>query len=310
VVVNAVRPEVKAPIVEVHERLARTLQLDLLVAREDLGPFPLSGNKVRKLAAELAAADPAAVLLSNGGIDSNHSRTLAILGAQNGAHVHLVLHTEGHHGDISLAMLTALGATVEVVDPTDIASTLDRIESDYARKGVAVHRIAGGCHTPAGARAFRDAGASVITDWQPDVIVHASGTGATQGGLVAAAAVRGVRVIGISVARDVVRGSQAVREAAGWAGCADPAVEFIDDYRDGGYGRHGSRTQAAVAVGWSHGIPLDPTYTGKAFAALLDPEFRDAHLAGKRVLFWHTGGLFNWISSAGTGLRQTEGQEA
>lgn len=284
------------PIVEPQFRLGDTLGFELQVVREDLLPFPLPGNKVRKLRRELQSASPGDVLISNGGIDSNHCRTLAIFGAQLGYRVHLVLHDDAQGTTASLALLDMLGASYEIVTGAHIAAALDRAEEGFQLQGLVARRISGGCHTPAGALAYREAGLDVIERYQPDVIVLASGTGATQGGLAAAAAGTSTRVVGVSVARARDRGREAVAEAAAWAGAGRVAVDFTEDFRDGGYGVYGEDTLAAVRIGWRYGLPVDPTYTGKAFRALLDDSFRERHLRGKRVIFWHTGGLFNAIS--------------
>lgn len=285
------------PLVERHDRLSGALGCEFLVVRDDLLPFPLAGNKVRKLTRELETAAGDEVLVSNGGINSNHCRTLAMLGARAGQRVHLVLHSEGGGEEVGLQVLDLLGASYEVVSADRIGPTLDRVEHAYRSKGVPVRRISGGCHTPAGALAYRDAGRRVVELYRPDVIVLASGTGATQGGLVAATHGSPTRVFGVSVARGRERGIAAVAEAASWAGAADALVDFVEDFRDGGYGQFGDATTSAVRTGWRFGLPLDPTYTGKAFAAVLDDEFRREHLAGRRVVFWHTGGLMNLIAS-------------
>lgn len=286
---------------EVHARLGSELGVELLVKRDDLLPFPLPGNKVRKLTAELAVNEPVPdVVITNGGIDSNHCRTIALMAARMGFRAHLVLHGDPSLAPRAASLLSALGATYDVVDSSAIAGTIAERSDIFAGEGYRVQVIPGGCHTPAGARAYRDAAAELFTHTSVDAVVVASGTGATQGGIVAAAAARATppRVIGVSVARDEERGRPAVREAAMWAGATrDTPLEFLDRYRDGGYGRSGTATAAAVALGWRFGLPLDPTYTGKAFAGLQDLIASGSIGHGSRVLFWHTGGLWNYLST-------------
>ncbi|WP_413452523.1 pyridoxal-phosphate dependent enzyme [Georgenia phoenicis] len=282
--------------VERFDRLGEALEVELLAKRDDLLPFPLAGNKFRKLSAELAQAETdGAVWISNGGVSSNHCRTLALMAAQRGVGTHLVLHGQPSADDPSLAMYARLGASYDVVPPSDIASTIEARASQYAAAGLRPEVIPGGCHTRLGAISYRDATRSVIASVRPDVIVVASGTGATQGGIIAGAETTAVstRVIGVSVARSRARGEGAVAEAAVWAGSERPRVEFTDEYVDGGYGVASSRTHAAVRLGWQHGLPLDPTYTGKAFAGLLGLVADGTVARGSRVLFWHTGGLWN-----------------
>lgn len=286
--------------VERLSRLSQSLGIELLVKRDDLLAFPLAGNKVRKLFAELSGIE-ADVVVTNGAITSNHCRTLAIMAAQGGFACHLVLHGAPTQpgGAAALKMLADLGARVTIALPSDIRSTISEIADRSLREGRTAHIVAGGCHTPAGARAYYTAAGETLTEHTPDVIVVASGTGATQGGIVAAAhsAAPTCRVVGFSVARSSARGLAAVAEAAVWAGApTDILVDFRDSHLDGGYGLHGPSTDAAVRTGWRQGLPLDYTYTGKAFAGLLDLVASGEIKRGEKVLFWHTGGLGTYLA--------------
>lgn len=292
--------------VEFHESLSDALGVELLVKRDDLLPFPLAGNKVRKIEAELASLIRLPeVVITNGGIDSNHCRTLAFMGARRGFRVHLVLHGLQGSASAALSLLHSLGARYEIVEPHDIAPTIERLSAQYSHAGIAPHVIPGGAHTPAGAIAYRDTSSQTVAEAHPDVVIFASGTGATHGGIAAGAASvePDPRVIGVSVARSADRGFPAVREAACWAGLPpDRELEFRDEFRDGGYGLASDATLSAVSLGWSHGLPLDPTYTGKAFAALFALTRSGEIAPGSRVLFWHTGGLWNAIAPIFTAM--------
>lgn len=287
------------PIVQRWDKLGSALGTELFVVRDDLLPFPLAGNKVRKLAAEFRIMPHSTTLvISNGGIDSNHCRTAAWFAALHGVRSHLVLHGACAEGGRALEMLRALGATYQVVRPTGIAETLSAAASHERDRGGVPVVIPGGCHSRAGAIAYRDAGLSVLREIHPNSVYVASGTGATQGGLIAAAArsASPPKIVGISVARDRGHGSIAVEEAARWAGADQASICFDDGFRAGGYARQDERTVDAVRFGWEHGLPLDGTYTGKAFAAILE-----AGRAGRlppRTVFWHTGGLWNWIGGS------------
>jgi len=283
------------------EQLGRTLGIDLFVQRDDLLPFPLAGNKVRKIRAELAALrELPDLLVTNGGIESNHCRTVALFAARLGIDCHLVLHGTPDAAALSpaLALLHTCGARTTVVPPSEIRTTVQQIRDETTDQGRSLHVIPGGAHSRAGATAYSTTGIQVFQDLRPDVVIVASGTGATHGGLAAAASLGGVapRVVGISVARPWDRGVHAVEEAAAWAGATDAAVEFDDSFRAGGYGPGDDLTLEAVALGWRYGLPLDSTYTGKAFSGLL-AYARQGYLKSSRVLFWHTGGLWNQITS-------------
>ena len=166
------------------------LGITLGVQRDDLLPFPLASSKVRAIEAELdGRLGPETALITNGSVDSNHCRTLALWGAQRGIPVHLVLHGEAELPASKRAMILyhALGAIAEVVSPGEIARVLTKhIDSARAHGNVPLV-IPGGCHTPRAAMAYRDAAIPILQDWQPDIVFVASGTGAIQGGLVAAA---------------------------------------------------------------------------------------------------------------------------
>lgn len=289
-----------APIVQRWKSLDEVLGTECWVVRDDLLPFPLPGNKVRKIEAELAMLpDDIEVLITNGGVDSNHCRTVAMFAAQRGLHAHLVLHgEESDSNSTSSKMLELLGATFDIGTADTIRERINNAQRRWATEDKKSHVVSGGGHTAAGAIAFRDAGLAVFQKKRFDQVFVASGTGATQGGLVAAAGLSRTKteIIGVSVAREKSRGIPPVVEASEWAGFANPEVDFIDDFRAGGYGKSDRKVAEAVRMGWSLGLPLDYTYTGKAFSAVLDWSRRG--LLGSSILFWHTGGIFNWVASS------------
>src|SRR5690606_30161599 len=79
---------------QVLPRASQRMGLDLRVKRDDLLPSPGGGNKVRKLARILAEpeAQPATALVTNGGLQSNHARVVALCAAERGWACELVLH--------------------------------------------------------------------------------------------------------------------------------------------------------------------------------------------------------------------------
>lgn len=272
----------------------------VLVKRDDLLPFPLAGNKVRKLGRELSERSPEGrTIITVGAITSNHCRTAAYMAARQGVGLHLVLHGDRRLASsrAALAQLDALGARVCVVEPPQIRATVERLEAEYADRAMVIE---GGCHTPAGVRAY--AGAVVELASQvtapPDTILVATGTGATHAGLVLGCLELGwsTRVVGVSVARESPRAEAAVREAIGWC---DPtlkstSLEVTGDYRAGGYGRSDDRVEAAVARSMRVGLPADPTYMGKVMSAFFD---LGADRTGDTVVIWHTGGLANYLGA-------------
>lgn len=288
-------------IIQQFPGLSRELGIDLSAVRDDLLPFPLAGNKFRKVVAEAAAADwqPGDLVITNGGVTSNHCRTVAMYAAQNGVRAHLVLHGDPETAGetLSLQMLRDLGASWSIVEATDIANEIERVREQHSGS-IRVHLLSGGGHTIAGARAFQDAATAAAKEVEVDHVFLASGTGATQAGIIAGMLRSGssAQVTGVSVARTKTRGVAAVEEVLEWLECR-AEVLFDDGHIDGGYGRAGESTRAAVALGWRHGLPLDETYTGKAFNGLLAAVDTGVVARGSHVLFWHTGGLMNHLET-------------
>jgi len=115
------------PLVQPH-RLARDLDIDLWVKRDDATGGPEAGNKIRKLEYLLADAQEQGcdVLLTCGGLQSNHARATAVLGAMLGMQSHLFLRSEGHDDETTAAHMHSgnvlidrmVGARLSLITPT------------------------------------------------------------------------------------------------------------------------------------------------------------------------------------------------
>jgi len=143
-----------------------------------------------------------------------------------------------------------------------------------------------------------------------DAIVHAAGSGGTQAGLLVAAQMLAadVRVIGISVSEPAAALSETVAELAGRTarllGTAAPprtAVEVLDGYIGADYGQPTAGMRAALhACAALEGLYLDPVYSGKAMAGLIDLVRRGRFAPDQTVAFVHTGGtpaLFAYLDA-------------
>jgi 1-aminocyclopropane-1-carboxylate deaminase/D-cysteine desulfhydrase-like pyridoxal-dependent ACC family enzyme len=132
-------------------------------------------------------------------------------------------------------------------------------------------------------------------------LVHATGSGGTQAGLVVGTKAAGdeVRVIGISVSerkesfarivRAIAADTENALSLAPSIGEADVIV--LDEYIKDGYGVVNREVAEAVRLVFSReGIVLDPVYTGKAMAALIDLVGKGYFKKEDRVVFFHTGG--------------------
>ena len=277
----------------VFERLSNLLGIELWVQEDYRLPFPFAGNKWVKLAGHYGEGTTGVTYITNGGVNSNHCRTLAIWAAFHGHPCHLVLHNDkDEDASLPLDFLQRLGATYTVVKSVEIADTIERIRNGLQGDGHLPVIVPGGGHASGSVIAYADYAAPVIASDSFDFIFHASGTGGTQAGICIAnhEVDSAAQVVGISVARGTVRGTEVVQETIREASGLELSVDFRDEHVDGGYGPGGEKTYEAMKIAGSGGLVLDSTYTGKAFAGLLQSIRTGEIQPGAKVLFWHTGG--------------------
>ncbi len=284
--------------------------LTIQLKRDDLYPITGGGNKARKLARIFRQSLPndCDSIITNGSTQSNHTRVCAVMAAEQGLDAHLVLHgaedeTASPEGNLLIALMA--GAKTYVVEPSEIGPAIDKIFHELKEAGKAPFIIPGGAHCLQGALAYADAVDEI--DDLPDKIVLASGTGATQAGILAGLDRRkaNTKVIGVSVARRNPRGRDVVlesyREAKAYLGLdsfPEREVVFDDRWTYGGYAKtDDSLLHTICDIARQSGLILDPTYTGKAFAAMLMMIELGEITRSESVLFWHTGGLLNALVS-------------
>jgi D-cysteine desulfhydrase family pyridoxal phosphate-dependent enzyme len=280
----------------------------LLVKRDDALPFAFGGNKVRKmqLVAAHALEAGADVLITSGGIQSNHARVTAAVAAKLGLHCILVVNGTRPDRAAGNALLDQLlGADVRYVkDRSERAPAMEAAADERRRAGRKPYVIPIGASTPLGACGFVGAAAELRSqvDAPPDVIIHATSSGGTQAGLAAGGsmALPGTRIIGVSadessetltsIIRDLLKGIPALLGLPDGMFDAAP-VEVDDHFVGGGYGIATDQSREAIELlARTEALFLDPTYTAKAMAGLIARvrarEFRE----DQTVLFWHTGG--------------------
>jgi 1-aminocyclopropane-1-carboxylate deaminase/D-cysteine desulfhydrase-like pyridoxal-dependent ACC family enzyme len=159
-----------------------------------------------------------------------------------------------------------------------------------------------GGSNPTGAAAYAYALQELLQqELHPDWIVFASSSGGTQAGLVAGAHLLGYpgRILGISVDEPATvlqtRVAELASETAERLGkprqFSSAEIMINDDYLGGGYGVLGPEEIEAIQLfARREGLLLDPVYTGRAAAGLIDLARKGFFKAGETVLFWHTGG--------------------
>lgn len=284
------------------DALSKHWGIDLWVKRDDLIPQWMGGNKVRKNFAILSAACKDGivpdVLITNGGAESNHARVVALMGAQLGCEVHLVLHGDEPKATTvgNSFFYRSAGAVAYYVDSQEIGPTIEQLRQRFVEHGKTVCVIPGGGHAEEGVEAYAEALAELPV--APNYIVHASGTGGTQAGLLTGVEHQGwnTAVVGVSVARMKQRGVEEIMKLLP-ADFPEDRVDFRDEFRFGGYEQYNPELMSFVqSVIRAEGIPLDLTYTGKAMYGLAQLVESGEIAAGSRVVFWHTGGLLNLTS--------------
>ena len=281
----------------------------LLIKRDDLLSFAMGGNKVRKMqtvAAEARAAG-ATMLITCGGVQSNHARVTAAAGAALGLKVVLVLNGAAQDVPTGNARLDRLfGAEVRLVASRDDRDpTMARVADEARAAGERPFVVPLGASTVTGAIGFARGVAEIAgASPAPDVIVHATSSGGTQAGLIAGCALFGVRarVVGVSAddpaaaigatVRDLLQGMASRLGARPESLGAGRAPEIDDTHVGDGYGIPTGASRAATELlARTEGIVLDPVYTAKAMAGLLSHIRAGRFDSGSTVLFWHTGGL-------------------
>jgi D-cysteine desulfhydrase family pyridoxal phosphate-dependent enzyme len=278
----------------------------LLVKRDDAIAFAFGGNKVRKL--QLVAAEAlrqgADVLITSGGVQSNHARVTAAAAAKLGLRCVLVANGAPPDRPTANALLDRLlGADVRYVATRDgRAPAMEQAAGEMRQAGHRPFVIPIGASTPLGAagyvRAVRELSEQIDP---PDAIVHATSSGGTQAGIVAGCALAGwrTRVIGISADEPAPVLERDVRELVAGLGplleldrdLSTAPVHVDDRFVGDGYGVPTAESREAIALAArTEAIFLDPTYTAKAMAGLI-AAIRAGEFSGRQtVLFWHTGG--------------------
>ncbi|VVS95288.1 pyridoxal-phosphate dependent enzyme [Desulfoluna spongiiphila] len=286
-------------------------KVDIRNFRDDLYPLVGGGNKARKIQYIIknAVENRYNALVTNGGTQSNHARATALIAAQHGLKCSIVLHSdepEAEHPVVgNLMVMKMAGADIRFCRLSELASVMDEEIDKLTTQGYNPLYIWGGGHCVQGSLAYYDAAKEAreqCGEWVPDYVVHASGTGTTQAGLIAGYADLSTKVVGVSVAREKERGSKVVSESLIELGqylnkdFSKEVVCFRDEWILGGYERYSQALMDTISKAGKKGLILDPTYTGKAWFGLFKMIESGEIPEGSKVLFWHTGGLLNLLA--------------
>ncbi len=303
----------------------------LWVKREDATGLGFGGNKSRKLDYVLheAVQQKADVLVSGGVVQSNSQRQVAAAAAKLGLDCHLAVY----HGRLppptpeyeisGNALLNRLfGARLHDVPWTgDRNAAIAAIVYELRTAGRRPYMVPYGVSNALGAVAY----ASTIIEisrqsqalgFRPAAIVHCTGSGGTQAGLVVGASseLPATQIVGIDidaeperVRSDVVRLAQSAADLLE-VGCDTQTVEVVAGHAGPAYGVvHEATREALQLAGTLEGLALDPVYSAKGLAGLLSLARAGRWTRDDDVIFIHTGGtpaLFAYQSALGPRVGQ------
>ena len=283
--------------------------------RDDLTGMGLGGNKVRKL--EFLAGDALAQgadhLVTQGAVQSNHVRQTAAVAAKLGLRCTAVLEHRIDTNDAAylnsgnVLLDRLLGIAIEYrPGGTDMQAAIEAVGATLRQAGAKPYLIPGGGSNPVGALGYAAVALELLVQANDlglriDRLVHATGSAGTQAGLVAGlhAMSSPVRVLGIGVRNPQDKQEAAVlklaQATAAHLGIDRPvpaaAVAANCDYVGSGYGHPTpGMVEAVRLLARTEGIFLDPVYSGKGMAGLIDLVRRGMFTAEHNVVFLHTGG--------------------
>lgn len=293
-------------------RLAKELGLKkLFIKRDDCTNLGLGGNKVRKLEYLMAdaLAKEADVVITLGGIQSNHARLTAAAVRKVGISECILVLSGTWDGKWQGNMLLDIvfGATVRVLPDAGVKQTeaeADRIVSQLQQEGRKPYLIPMGGSTPIGALGYVSAIrelASQMGEGANPLIITAVGSGGTVAGCVLGTKLfmPNAQVLGISVAgmSDFFK-KHSAQVASGTAKLLDTNMVFTEADIDINNHYFGTKyavpseagNAAILLAGKTEGLVLDPVYTGKAMSGLIDLAKTGQIDSNRPVVFMHTGG--------------------
>ncbi|MFB6325513.1 D-cysteine desulfhydrase [Pantoea deleyi] len=292
-------------------RLSDYLGRDIFIKRDDFTPVAMGGNKLRKL--EFLAADAlregADVLLTAGAIQSNHVRQTAAVAARLGLKCVALLENpigtdaENYLSNGNRLLLDLMDAEVIMVEalhnPAEqLAEEATRLEAQGFRPYV----VPVGGSNALGALGYVECAQEIAHQSEGVVdfaaVVVASGSAGTHAGLAVGLEhlLPQSELVGVTVSRQVAQQQPLVERlrdalAKTLEVQASAPITLWDEYFAPRYGEPNEEGMAAVKLlARLEGIMLDPVYTGKAMAGLLDGISRNRFRREGPLLFIHTGG--------------------
>lgn len=297
-------------------RLTETLGgPQLWIKRDDCSGLAGGGNKTRKLEFLIgqALADGADTIITQGATQSNHARQTAAIATKCGLRCELLLEdrvgTEdpdyNYNGNVLLDHI--FGANLHYFAAgTEMNQAMADMAEQLAQRGHKCYIVPGGGSNPTGALGYVNAALELAQQANDlglniDCLVHATGSAGTQAGLVAGmvGARTGIPVLGIGVrAPDAVQHANVLKLAnatTGFMGLGEiidaQDVQVNCAYVGSGYGLSTTESIEAIdLLAKTEGILLDPVYSAKGMAGLIDLVRKGSWGKDQHLVFLHTGG--------------------
>jgi L-cysteate sulfo-lyase len=286
----------------------------IFIKRDDMTGLAFGGNKTRKLEYLMADAlrQKADYIVTGAGFHSNWCTQATAAARRLGLKIVLVKtgpkdgwvpeQLDGNH-----LLHVLMGAEIRVARPENISRVTKDTMDELTEAGHRPYLLTDAGSTPPGAAGYMNAmlelaSQSVELGINIDYLVHATGSGGTQAGLVigAKALNTGIKVIGVSVGargvdeqREIV--SKKIDEALEFQGLGikidSEDVIVNDGYAGGGYGfMSGGKAEAVRLAAETEGLMLDPVYTATAMSCLIDLCRKGFFKPSDVVVYLHTGG--------------------
>lgn len=288
---------------------------EIWIKRDDCTGLSTGGNKTRKLEFLMAEAEAqgADMVMTQGATQSNHARQTAAFAAKLGMKCHILLEDRtgynhasyNQNGNVLLDHLH--GATTEKRPAGgDMNAEMEAVAERFRAGGRKVYTIPGGGSNPTGALGYVNCAFELLGQLNDralkvDHIVHATGSAGTQAGLITGlkAINAGIPLLGIGVRAPKARQEEMVftlaEKTAAKLGCpgvvARGDVVANCDYVGDGYGLPSESGLEAIRLfAELEGILLDPVYSAKGAAGMIDLIRKGQFRKGERIVFLHTGG--------------------
>jgi len=287
---------------------------EIWVKRDDLTGLAFGGNKARKLEYIMGDAleKKADVIITGAGFQSNWCTQTVAASKKLGLDTYLVkkapkedFDTRDWDGNHLLHHL--MGAHVKTVKPDEFDITIKKIIEQLKSEGKEPYYIPVGGSDPTGASAYMNAVLELTYQANEkghhfNSLIHATGSGGTQAGLIMGAKAfnTGIKIIGAAVGwtrkndqiekvRKIVTDAKEKYDLD--FQLTDEDVTVYDEYVGGGYGFMSEKKLEAVQIlAETEGIMLDPVYTATAMACLIDLVRKGKFTKKDKILFLHTGG--------------------